>query len=351
MTKLILTKDQNQELRNKVSAFTKFDNQISSQVAALEQLASLDEIKTSEQRQVLYNAVKDASKVRRDYGVVRKDATRPIDDLKKQVINHEKEVAADLDSLILKLKGLIQKFDAEQERIRLAELAKIEEERKAREEAERKERERKYNAREYIAQYRQSKLNWINSCDSSGKVADAVFLFDNVDAQELFPDLISEGMQELSNARTARYNHLKQVEELEAQRKAAEAEQSAAKAAMIAEQQKAAEEAAKLEAERQKIEAEKRQIAEEKARLEAEAKRRKEQEEARKAEQARIKELEASRARGISSGIENVEVTDLSLVPTDLYEVKFNLPKLKAALKKGKVPGVKVTFKNSLVLV
>ncbi len=305
-------------------------------------------VETKEDRDALYKAASEAQKLVKSYADARLDLTRPIDDLKKAVMAHEKEQVAELETAISSAKALILAYDQEQERIRQAELARLEAERKAREEAERKERQRVEDLRRNFENWKLEQETKINRASIAELEA-----LKEVTMPE-FQELRFQAIQfagNLLNVAAERLAYLREQARLQAEAEAA-ALANREEAARLAEmQRKQAEERAELEAEQRRIQEEARKAAEMQERLRAELAAA-ETERARREEEDRLrKELEDARIKGITQGVESFEITDLCLVPPHLLRIDLNIPELKKYLKDNEtVPGLVLKFKNNITL-
>lgn len=351
MANLINLKETNSQITAAVKAFQGFDREIETQIDILNSVPKY--ISDKQTRDAIHSYLSEAARTLREYEKLRLETTRPLDGLKAAVIAYQKDTIGPLESLINDLKEKVMKFDQEQERKRLEELARLEAERKAREEADRVERERVGNIRGKMAIVEREFLIGIDSCKSPEDVDQGIdrlaVEFSEFDWQE-FGDEAETLYNRLESQAQTKKAHLIEMARIRAEQEAAAKESRAAAEALAAEKARQAEEARKIQEERERLERERIENERRKAELEAEQARQAEERAKLEAEQARRKELEAARAKGISSGIENIKITDLSLVPTDLYEVKFNLNKVSAALKRGDIPGLEITFKSKLVL-
>lgn len=351
MNQLINLKETQEQLKVAVKTFRAHEDQISAHVQCV---SSLPKVADKESRDIAHKVLSEASRSIREFEKLRKDTTRPLDDLKKNVMTHQKGVILPLEEKMKLVEAQIVAFDQEQERIRLEELAKIEAERQAREEAERKERERVWKLKSQLAELESRFTNSITSAtstDTLNNIAEGIKIELNaVDRFEEFEEEARAILSRMIDQGKTKRTQILEFERLEAERKKAEAENSKAQAELIAAKQKQAEERARIQREQEEIE--RQRIANERAKAEAEAEaQRLEQEKVRReAEQKRLKALKAARAKGIQSGIDEIKIVNLQDVPTHLYEVKFNLNEVKKDLKQGDIPGLEISFKSGLRL-
>ena len=349
MKQLINLKPTSEVLKVAVAEFTAHEAVIASHIEAIDNLPPITDKET---RDKTHKTLSDANRALGDYKKLRLNTTRPLDDLKKTVMAHADEKRLPLEKLINEFSGHVQAYDAEQERKRLEELARIEAERKAREESERKERERKERLQRLVMESETRGMNALSQVETPDQLNELIEKFKSVEYEkfEEYADELKAKMQTLIKSAEAKRDHIEEMARLKEEQKKAEREKSEAarllaeqKQKQLEEQRKIQEESARLERQRIENDRKKRELVEEAKRQEEEAARLKE-------EETKRKELQAQRAKGISSGIEGIEVIDISIVPAHLYEVKFKMNEVKKALKDGDIPGVNITLKTGLRL-
>lgn len=351
-TALINLKDANEAIKTAVVVFKSHEESFLGECA---RLSAFDEITDLDGRNLAHKAISEANKIIKQYASARLGVTRPIDQLKRDIMAHEKAETLELRGHIQRITEMIGAYDAKVELERQKELARIAAERKAYEEEQAAERKRVSEIKNSMANIELNFTKRIGSAQSSSEltaIAKDLVIVKNENFEE-FEDEALEMIDRLIQIGKSKRLQLIEIEKMRAI-EAERLEKEGAEAARIAElerqnkerEMEARRKRQQLEAEQREVERLRQEKEKERLRLEAEQRRREE-------EQARIEALNAERLKGVTSGIdkEKTVVTDITKLNKRFYSVKLNLVEIKKAIKAGEeIEGLDVYFKSGLIL-
>lgn len=333
-----LTPEQVESLRKSIVSFTGYQGKLDEE---LDRVMQIGEIADEEARNEAHAIISQSSRVLKEHSALRLEVTRPLDALKKGVTTYEKAEQAPLSHAIDEVKQRISSFDNEKERQRQEELRRLIAEREARLEAVRREHARVDEHRSLLFALKTQVSHAIDSASTSHQVKDLMETIDSYLSRDW--EEFTSDWKDFRNIAMVDLRQLKsRLYQIEA---ASESERTKLEAQN---QRKREAQQAQREAEEAKAEAERKQReAEEQARREAE----------RKAEEARLRELKAARAKGLSSGLDTVEITDLDAIPKHIrdYILKIEVKRsnLLSYLREEditEIPGLAITFKTKIIM-
>jgi len=315
-------------------------------------MGEIKKITSRKERDAAHKALSDVKREINIFAKMRMETTRPLDILKKGIINYENEVVLPISIEMKRVEAAIIKFDNIAELKRLQMLADLEAERIEKEMLEKAETKRIADIKSAIAKMKSDLESSVFLSNSIEKINKAISNIEAIDIAK-YDEFHNEARQVFSYLQGIAYTKKTQIEkaaEIEKQRQKAEKENRAARADLLRQEQILAEQRARVAAEQEKLKQQQieNQRAIANARVEADriAKLERETEEG----EIKKKMLVVQRVKGISYGISEIVVADISLVPTHLYSVKFKLNEIKKELRSGDIPGLKISFNSGLRL-